>query len=57
MPAIELVVCMGSACFARGNTRTLDLVQRYLKDVADEGLVDGSAQARTEIGTTSDKTM
>jgi NADH:ubiquinone oxidoreductase subunit E len=32
MPAIELVVCMGSACFSRGNTRTLDLIQRYLKE-------------------------
>jgi NADH:ubiquinone oxidoreductase subunit E len=29
---IELVVCMGSACFSRGNTRTLDLIQRYLKE-------------------------
>ena len=32
MPAIELVVCMGSACFSRGNTRTLDLIQRHLKE-------------------------
>jgi NADH:ubiquinone oxidoreductase subunit E len=32
MPAIELVVCMGSACFSRGNIKTLDLIQRYLKD-------------------------
>jgi len=32
MPAIELVVCMGSACFSRGNVRTLDLIQRYLKE-------------------------
>jgi len=32
MPAIDLVVCMGSACFSRGNTRTLDLIQRYLKE-------------------------
>lgn len=30
--AIDLVVCMGSACFSRGNTRTLDLIQRYLKE-------------------------
>ena len=32
MPAIDLVVCMGSACFSRGNIRTLDLIQRYLKE-------------------------
>ena len=32
MPAIELVVCMGSACFSRGNLKTLDLIQRYLKE-------------------------
>ena len=32
MPAIELVVCMGSACFSRGNLKALDLIQRYLKD-------------------------
>jgi len=32
MPAIELVVCMGSACFSRGNLKTLELIQGYLKD-------------------------
>ncbi len=32
MAAIELVVCMGSACFSRGNIRTLELIQRYLKE-------------------------
>jgi NADH:ubiquinone oxidoreductase subunit E len=31
-PALELIVCMGSACFSRGNVRTLDLIQRYLKE-------------------------
>jgi NADH:ubiquinone oxidoreductase subunit E len=31
MPAIELVVCMGSACFSRGNVRALDLIQDYLR--------------------------
>ena len=35
MPAVELVVCMGSACFSRGNIRTLELIQRYL---AERGL-------------------
>ncbi len=32
MAAIELVVCMGSACFSRGNVRTLELIQGYLKE-------------------------
>ncbi len=32
MPAIELVVCMGSACFSRGNIKALDLIQGYLKE-------------------------
>jgi NADH:ubiquinone oxidoreductase subunit E len=32
MAAVELVVCMGSACFSRGNVKALDLIQRYLKD-------------------------
>lgn len=32
MAAIELVVCMGSACFSRGNIRALDLIQGYLKE-------------------------
>jgi NADH:ubiquinone oxidoreductase subunit E len=32
MAAVELVVCMGSACFSRGNLRTLELIQRYLKE-------------------------
>jgi len=35
MPAIEVVVCMGSACFSRGNLRTLEVVQRHL---AEHGL-------------------
>ena len=32
MAAIELVVCMGSACFSRGNLRTLELIQRHLRE-------------------------
>jgi NADH:ubiquinone oxidoreductase subunit E len=41
---IDLVVCMGSACFSRGNIRTLDLIQRYLKehDLEKEVLVTGT---------------
>ncbi|NTV76043.1 MAG: (2Fe-2S) ferredoxin domain-containing protein [Holophaga sp.] len=32
MAAIELVVCMGSACFSRGNIKALDLIQGYLRE-------------------------
>ena len=32
MAAIELVVCMGSACFSRGNLRNLEIIQDYLKE-------------------------
>jgi NADH:ubiquinone oxidoreductase subunit E len=32
MPAThEIVVCMGSACFSRGNTSTIHAVQEYIK--------------------------
>ena len=36
MPAIDLVVCMGSACFARGNLGTLEQIQGYLRSHALE---------------------
>jgi NADH:ubiquinone oxidoreductase subunit E len=44
MPAIELVVCMGSACFSRGNLKTLELIQGYLKErsLEQEVLVTGT---------------
>lgn len=44
MPTLELVVCMGSACFSRGNVRALDLIQRYLKEhnLAEEVRVTGT---------------
>ena len=32
MAAIELVVCMGSACFSRGNLKTLEQLQGFLRD-------------------------
>lgn len=28
----ELVVCMGSACFSRGNARALEAIRAYLRD-------------------------
>jgi NADH:ubiquinone oxidoreductase subunit E len=27
----EIVVCMGSACFSRGNTTTIHVIQKYVK--------------------------
>lgn len=44
MAAIELVVCMGSACFSRGNTRTLEAIRRHLKErgLEDEVRVKGT---------------
>lgn len=29
---IELVICLGSSCFARGNKNTLKLIKKYLQD-------------------------
>ncbi len=28
----EIVVCMGSACFSRGNARTVPAIQEYLRE-------------------------
>lgn len=28
----EIVVCMGSACFSRGNARTVPVIQEYLRE-------------------------
>jgi NADH:ubiquinone oxidoreductase subunit E len=36
-PAHEIVVCMGSACFSRGNAATVKTVQEYVKS---KGLVE-----------------
>lgn len=29
---IEIVVCMGSSCFARGNAQNLELIENYIKE-------------------------
>lgn len=29
---IEVVICLGSSCFARGNKATLKVIDKYLKD-------------------------
>jgi NADH:ubiquinone oxidoreductase subunit E len=28
----EIKICMGSSCFSRGNKKTLQVIQQYLKD-------------------------
>jgi len=38
----EIVVCMGSACFARGNVATVRAVQEYVKSRGLEGSVEVS---------------
>lgn len=29
---IEITVCMGSACFARGNEQNLNFIEKFIKD-------------------------
>ncbi len=35
----ELTICLGSSCFARGNRKTLSLIQDYIKEHKLEGKV------------------
>jgi NADH:ubiquinone oxidoreductase subunit E len=35
----EIVVCMGSACFSRGNARTVPVIQEYLRERGLENAV------------------
>jgi NADH:ubiquinone oxidoreductase subunit E len=35
----ELTICLGSSCFARGNRKTLSLIQDYIKEHHLEGKV------------------
>lgn len=36
----EIVICLGSSCFARGNKKTLGIIQEYLKQNKLEDTVD-----------------
>ncbi|MFW5820653.1 MAG: (2Fe-2S) ferredoxin domain-containing protein [Bacteroidota bacterium] len=29
---IEIIICLGSSCFARGNKKTLSRIQQYISD-------------------------
>ena len=35
----ELTICLGSSCFARGNRKTLAIIQNYIKENKLEGKV------------------
>jgi len=36
---IEIVICLGSSCFARGNKQSVRLIQSFLKEKGLEGKV------------------
>ena len=36
----QIVICMGSSCFSRGNNRNIEVVQNYLSHNALTGQVD-----------------
>jgi NADH:ubiquinone oxidoreductase subunit E len=35
----ELVICLGSSCFARGNKKILETIQQYMRDNQLDGRV------------------
>lgn len=39
MKPIEIIVCMGSSCFSRGNSKNLAAIQQYVKDNGVESRV------------------
>lgn len=44
---LEIIVCMGSACFARGNAQNLEYIENYLKENKLEATV-GISGSRCE---------
>lgn len=40
MAKLNITVCMGSSCFARGNARNLELIENYIKDNGLETDID-----------------
>lgn len=36
---LEIIICLGSSCFARGNKQTVQVIQEYLKNNKLENLV------------------
>lgn len=35
---IEIKICLGSSCFARGNAANLEILRQHLKEAADDSL-------------------
>lgn len=40
MSKINITVCMGSSCYARGNAANLEFIENYIKDNALEAEID-----------------
>ena len=40
MAKLEITVCMGSSCFARGNDQNLEFIENYIKENGLEAQVD-----------------
>ena len=40
MAKLNITVCMGSSCFARGNAQNLELIENYIKDNGLEAEID-----------------
>lgn len=36
----EIIICLGSSCFSRGNRETLKLIEKYIKDNNLKDIVD-----------------
>lgn len=47
MSKLEITVCMGSSCFARGNNRNLEYIENYMKDHNMEADIDLAGQRCT----------
>lgn len=39
---VEIIVCMGSSCFARGNQQNLEFIENYIKE--------NNLEAKIELG-------
>lgn len=47
MNKLHITVCMGSSCFARGNSQNLEFIENYIKENGLEAQID-LAGARCE---------
>ena len=44
----EIVICLGSSCFARGNNKNLEFIQEYLKVNNLKGKITFKGQLRSQ---------